>query len=114
MTPLEQAQTFGGMALCGVFLGVTYDLLGLLRRSACLCAATDLLFGFCCAAGMILTALCLQCDAFRLYAFTGVGCGMTLYGMTLGVILRRTGRLMHKRIQKGEEKWKKQQSTAGI
>jgi len=114
VTPLEQARAFGVMALCGVCLGAAYDLLGPLRRVTGLCAITDLLFGLCCAAGMIQAALFLRCDAFRLYAFAGVGCGMALYGTTLGALLRYAGRHVRKRIQKREEKWKNRQSTAGI
>ena len=63
MTPAEQARAFAAMLLAGVCMGVFYDLLGPMRRVKGLCAAADLLFGLCCAAGIVTTALGLRCDA---------------------------------------------------
>jgi len=113
MTPAEQAWAFAAMACCGVCLGMLYDLLGPLRRMRGMCAITDILFGVFCAAGMILTALYLQCDPFRLYAFGGILCGIALYGITAGAGIRRISAMLRKRIAKREEKYKKQSSPAG-
>ena len=114
MTPQEQGHVFAAMALCGVCLGVVYDLLGPLRRAAWLCAPSDLLFGVICAAGIAAAALHLRCEPFRLYVFAGVACGMILYGATMGSLLRHIGRSMRKRKRETEEKYKKRQSAAGI
>jgi len=104
MTPAEQARAFAAMLCCGACLGVLYDLLGPLRRIKGMCAMMDMLFGLFCAAGMILTALHLQCDPFRLYAFIGMACGMALYGVTAGAGIRKLSAMVRKRIVKWEEK----------
>lgn len=114
MTPQEQARVFLTMMLCGACLGVLYDLLGMLRRTAFLCALTDVFFGLCCAVSVVAAALWLRCEAFRLYTFAGVGCGMALYGVSLGNIWRRIAHNVRQRIQKREEKYKNSQSPAGI
>ena len=107
------------MLLCGACMGVTYDALGILRQVRGLCAFTDLLFGVCCAAGIIWTALWLETDAFRLYVFVGAACGMALYGTTAGMIIRRMAAGMRrmtakaKEMDKTEEKYKKHPSPAG-
>jgi len=114
MTPAEQANAFAAMLLCGACMGVVYDMLGMLRRVRGLCAIADILFGCCCAAGVILTALRLQIDAFRLYVFAGVGCGMALYGVTIGAAIRKLAAAIRRKIPESEEKCKKNASTEGI
>lgn len=104
MTPQEQAHAFAAMLAAGVCLGGVYDLLMPLRSGVC-CAAADLLFGVLCAAGIIAAALLRQCDAFRLYAFAGAACGMILYGLTLGRLVRFGIRICQKR-------WKKVRKAA--
>ena len=113
MTPAEQARIFAEMLGCGVCLGVLYDLLGPLRRIKGMCVITDLVFGVCCALGMILTALNLQCDPFRLYAFAGAGSGMVLYGCTAGAVLRRAAAFARRKKEKWGEKYKNSAEAAG-
>ena len=113
MTPTEQARAFAAMMACGACMGAVYDALGVFRRVRGLCALTDMLFGICCAAGIIWTALRLETDAFRLYAFAGAACGMALYGATAGAMLRRIAALMRRWMDKMEEKRKKRPSPAG-
>lgn len=113
MTPAEQARAFVVMLLAGVCMGVVYDLLGPLRRVRGLCAAADLLFGLCCAAGIVTTALGLRCDAFRLYAFAGAACGLALYGATVGAVLRRVAAILRNRRGNGKEKYKTEPVSAG-
>ena len=113
MTPLEHAKVFAAMLCCGISLGVLYDLLGAIRRLRGMCAVTDMLFGVFCALGMILTALHLQIDPFRLYAFAGTFCGIMLYGLTAGVLIRRIMAMMGERMEKWEEKCKKRAGAAG-
>ena len=113
MTPTEQARAFTAMLCCGACLGVLYDLLAPLRRIRGMCTAMDVFFGVCCAAGMILTALRLRCDPFRLYMFAGILCGMILYGMTVGAGIRRISAMVRKKTAKNREKYKKRSESAG-
>ena len=113
MTPEEQAYAFAAMLLAGVCMGAVYDLLGPVRRVKGLCAVTDMLFGVCCAAGIVMTALQLQCDAFRLYAFGGAACGMVLYGITAGAVYRRIAAIWRKKIRNWKEKYKIRSGAAG-
>ena len=114
MTPAEQARAFTAMLFCGVCLGGIYDLLSPLRSVKGMCTMTDMLYGLPCAAGMILTALDLQADPFRLYAFGGTVCGIVLYGMTAGAGIRKIMAMMRRRFTVRKEKYKKRQGTAGI
>ena len=113
MTPLEHAKVFTAMLCCGISLGVLYDLLGAIRCLRGMCAVTDMLFGVFCALGMILTALHLLVDPFRLYAFAGTFCGIMLYGLTAGTLIRRIMAMMGERMEKWEEKCKKRAGAAG-
>lgn len=113
MTPLEHAKVFTAMLCCGISLGVLYDLLGTIRRLRGMCAVTDVLFGVFCALGMILTALHLQVDPFRLYAFAGTFCGIMLYGLTAGALIRKMMAMIGVRMEKWEEKCKKRAEAAG-
>jgi len=113
MTPAEQARAFAAMLLCGVCLGAAYDLLGTLRRVRGLCAVTDVLFGVLGAAGIIWTALRLECEAFRLYAFAGAAGGMTLYGATVGAAVRRISAAARRSTVRRKEKRKKHALPAG-
>lgn len=103
MTPQEQAHAFAAMTICGMGMGAAYDLLGPFRRIKRMCALTDLFFGICCASGIVVTALKLRCEPFRFYVFAAAGCGMALYGMTLGNAWRRILRYIRSRIQKKRE-----------
>ena len=103
MTPAEQARAFAAMMACGACMGVAYDALGVFRRARGLCALTDMLFGICCALGIIWTALQIEIEAFRLYVFAGAACGMALYSMTVGAILRRIVALMRRWMVKMED-----------
>ena len=113
MTPLEHAKVFAAMLCCGISLGVLYDLLGAIRRLGGMCAVTDVLFGVFCALGMILTALYLQVDPFRMYAFAGTFCGIMLYGLTAGALIRRMMAMIGARMEKWKEKCKKRAGAAG-
>ena len=100
MTVWEQARIFAAMALCGASVGVAHDVLSMMRRGRALTACADILLGVLMAAGVIGTALVLQCDAFRLYVFLGVAAGWLLYAASLGTIVRilteRVGKLSKK------------------
>ena len=104
MTPQEQLRVFLAMMICGAALGAAYDALWLLRitlfRGKAALAAADLLFGLLCAAGVIAAALCLEVDAFRLYALSGAAAGMALYRASAGTALRLCVRSIEKTIKK--------------
>lgn len=80
------------MAVCGALCGAAYDAGMLLRRllhfGAAATGAMDLLFGALLATGMTATALSLRTEAFRLYAFAGVGAGLLAWLGTAGALLR--------------------------
>jgi len=103
MNPQEQAYAFAAMMVSGACMGVAYDLLGLLRRIRGLCAVSDMFFGLLCAVGIVVTALWLRCDAFRLYAFLGAACGLLLYGISVGTAIRRIKRRIRYAMQKGRK-----------
>lgn len=88
MTAQEQGRVFLAMMLCGVLLGAADTLLGLLRRGKALTALLDMLLGLLAALGVVLTALVMQCEAFRLYTLLGVAAGWLLYGGTIGTLVR--------------------------
>ena len=113
MTPAEQARAFGAMLLCGACMGVVYDMLGIFRCVRGLCAASDILFGICCASGIVWTALRLEMEAFRLYAFAGAAGGMTLYGATVGAAVRRISAAARRSTVRRKEKRKKHALPAG-
>lgn len=113
MTPQEQAHVFAAMLCCGACLGMIYDLLGPLRRITGLCAGADLLFGTVCAAGIVAVALNMQCEAFRLYVFVGVGLGLALYGLTIGAMIRRFITFWGMHVQKNREKCRNRTTAAG-
>ncbi len=85
---MRQAQEFAAMAMTGALLGAAYDALGLLRRGRWSAAASDALFGLCCAAGVIAAGLALQCEVFRLYVLLGAALGFAAYQLTLGKGIR--------------------------
>ena len=93
MMPQEQMRVLLAMMLCGALLAATYDVLWLLRMAffsgKAAQAVSDLLFGVICAAGVITAALLLRVDALRLYVLYGVLCGMGLYRLSAGSLLRR-------------------------
>ena len=86
MSVADQARAFLSMALCGGVLGAVYDALGMLRRGAWLTALADLCFGLCAAGGVIVTALFLEAEPFRLYVPLGAALGFAVM-MTLDVAL---------------------------
>lgn len=86
MTAAEQAGVFAAMAVCGAAAGGVYDLLRSVRGG--LVHLLDLVWGMLAACGMIITALSLRTDAFRLYVFAGFGLGLALYMLTIGTIVR--------------------------
>ena len=92
------------MAACGAALGALYDACMLLRRAgrmgAAATGALDLIFGVACAAGIILTALYFQIDAFRWYVFAGTGAGMALYMLTIGTIVRKLMNFVYRFVKK--------------
>lgn len=92
MTAAEQGRVFLAMALVGAGLACLLQALMLLcravRAGALLRGAAELLFGPCCAAGIIAGALKMQAEAFRWYVFAGVLAGMLLYGATVGALVR--------------------------
>ena len=53
------------------------------------------------------TALRLEMEAFRLYAFAGAACGMALYGVTLGMLARRIAAGVRRMMEKTGEKTQK-------
>jgi len=104
MTPQEQAHVFAAMLCCGACMGTVYDLLSPVRHTKGLCGVGDLLFGVLCAAGIIVTALTMQTEAFRLYVFAGAGLGFGAYMLTVGLMLRRLAHgIGHLRRKSGEK-----------
>ena len=99
MTPAQQAQAFLMMWYTGAVLGVVYDLLGILRRGR-LCAAADLLFGACCAAGICIAALHLECEAFRIYVFAAAASGIALEQVLIGTFIRRVIGIVRRKVKK--------------
>lgn len=91
MTVAEQGRVFLAMTLVGAGLGCLLQALMMLcravRAGALLRGAAELLFGPCCAAGIIGGALKMQTEAFRWYVFAGVLAGMLIYGATLGALV---------------------------
>lgn len=105
MTPGEQLRVLLAMMLCGAALGSTYDALGLLRlmRFAGIQAVLDLAFGVICAMAVIACALYLRVDVLRMYTLAGVLCGMALYRVSIGWMMRagiRMGKNCPKRSKK--------------
>ncbi len=92
MQAVEQARVFAGMLLTGGLLGAAYDALMLLRlligAGCVLTGALDLGYGMLCAAGICLSALIMQVEAFRWYVFAGTLCGMGLYFGSVGSLIR--------------------------
>lgn len=112
MTAAEQAQAFAAMAACGAAVGAAHDLIAPFRRGGWT-HVFDLMIGVLAAAGMILTALLLQTDAFRLYAFAGVLTGLGIYMMTIGTIVRRLAAYVRLFVKKSRFMNKKVQDVAG-
>lgn len=104
MSPAEQARAFLAMALCGVLCGAAHDALAALRCMTGvgrrMTAAADVLLGVFCAAAMTATALFLQTEPFRLYAFAGVALGAGAYAATVGAGIRRIGRFIGRSVKK--------------
>ena len=104
MSTAQQAQAFLIMAVCGALLGMLYDALMILRRirhaGAAATALADLSFGAACAAGIILTALYLQIEAFRWYVFAGTGAGMAIYMLFVGTIVRKVMNFVYRFVKK--------------
>ena len=99
MTVMEQARVFGAMGICGAALGAVYDVLRLILRGGFM-PVLDLALGVAAAAGMILTALMLETEAFRLYAFAGVLLGIGLYMLTIGAIIRKMSGVVRNFVKK--------------
>lgn len=104
MSPQDQARVFLAMVLCGAGLGVVYDAMTLLRRGLRLgrvmTGALDICFGVACAAGIIVTALILRTDAYRLFVFAGTTLGFALYEGSVGTIVRYVSKSVHKCVKK--------------
>ena len=100
MTVEQQLRALCAMAAAGFTLGALFDGMTLLRRALSagriLTGLMDLLFGLCCAVSVILTALVLRIDPYRLYVFAGLALGMGAYAATIGTFVR----IIQKRAQK--------------
>lgn len=112
MTVADQARVFLAMTLCGAALGALYDVLSPLRRGV-LTGAADLLFGALCALGMVLAALIMEAEPFRLYAFAGALLGGALYAASIGTIVRKVSGAVRKRRKKRRNLDEKRQIDAG-
>lgn len=112
MTAAEQARAFAAMAACGAAVGAAHDLLRPILRGG-MAHILDLALGVLAAAGMISTALFLQTDAFRLYAFAGVLAGIALYMLTIGTIVRRLAACVRTFVKKSKMTNKKAPDVAG-
>lgn len=88
MSTADQARVFLAMMLCGACTGMMHDLLSVIRRGWLLTAIADILLALFCAAGVIGAGLLLGCDPFRLFSFSGVCLGWTVYAISLGTIVR--------------------------
>ena len=73
----------------------------------------DLLLGIITAAGMTVTALWLETEAFRLYAFAGVAAGIGLYMLTMGTIVRKVSGAVREIVKKSGFLHKKSRDDAG-
>ena len=83
----EQVRAFAVCALAGAFLGAVYDVGRIFRgrfRSAAVTVICDILFWV--VAAVTAAALVMRTlgGELRLYALIGLGCGLVLYGLTLG------------------------------
>lgn len=111
MTPAQQAHVFVVMLLCGAGLGVVYDALWVIRcavfRGRAARALLDLLYGLICAAGAVMSALCLRIDVFRWYTLLGMLGGMILYAASAGLLMRRMAAICRKICEKKSEKGRK-------
>lgn len=100
VTVEQQLRALCAMAVAGFTLGALFDGMTLLRRALSagrlLTGLMDLLFGVCCALGIVLTALVLRIDPYRLYVFAGLALGMGAYAATIGTLVR----ILQKRTQK--------------
>jgi len=112
MTVMEQACVFGAMGICGAALGAVYDVLRLILRGGFM-PVLDLALGAAAAAGMILTALMHETEAFRLYAFAGVLLGIGLYMLTISAIIRKMSGVVRKFVKKRGFLHKKWRGDAG-
>jgi len=112
MTVMEQARVFCAMAICGAAAGAAHDVLRIILGGGP-AHVRDLALGVITAAGMILTALFLETDAFRLYAFAGVLLGIALYMATIGTIVRKVSQLVRKNVKKSGSVHKKSRRDAG-
>ena len=90
---------FGAMTACGAAVGAVHDALRMAMRGG-LAHIGDLALGVIAAAGIILTALRLETDAFRWYVFAGVWLGIALYRLTIGTIVRRTSAAVRRIVKK--------------
>lgn len=117
MTVREQAYVFALMTACGVALGAVYDALKLARwtlsAGGALTGVLDVLYGLSCGAGVILLALRLGTDAFRLYVFVGAALGMALYAGFIGMPVRILAGHVRKRVKKSRKVEEKCQNDAG-
>ena len=90
---------FCAMAVCGAAAGALYDVLRMTVRGGA-AHIWDLLLGVITAAGMIMTALWRETEAFRLYAFAGVAAGIGLYMLTMGTIVRKVSGAVREIVKK--------------
>ena len=92
MTVEQQLRALCAMTAGGFALGALFDAMTLLRRvlsaGRLLTGMMDLFYGVCCALCIILTALALRIDPYRLYVFAGLALVMGLYGITMGTLVR--------------------------
>lgn len=117
MTVGEQARVFAAMIACGAVLGVLYDVMALLRRmmraGPVLTGALDLLYGFCCGAGVVLFSLRMQAEAFRLYVLSGAALGLAVYFGTIGIFVRILDVRIRRYVKKSRKMEEKCQNDAG-
>lgn len=88
MSISQQAVVLAHMMLCGAAVGLMHDLLALVRCGQVMTAAADLLLAPVGAISVIVAALALRCEAFRLYVFLGFAAGWAIYSFSLGTIVR--------------------------
>ena len=104
MTVEQQIRALCAMTAGGFALGALFDAMTLLRRvlsaGRLLTGMMDLFYGVCCALCIILTALALRIDPYRLYVFAGFALGMGIYATTIGTFVR----IIQKRVKKLSEK----------
>lgn len=113
----EQAYVFAWMTACGVALGAAYDVLGAMRRilraGSILTGLLDMLYGLGCGAVVVVLALYLCVEAYRLYVLLGIGAGMGIYAGLIGIPVRILASHIRKSVKKSRMMEEKYQNDAG-